>query len=189
MRLRIYPDPILTEVCKPVAFPNRELVFIASRVRLLCQQWKGYSIAGPQIGIAERFFVLAAINGWPEDVPWFVANPTIVDQDGELTYNESCLSMPGFFGMLTRPDRVTIRYQNEAGDWKDFTASGVLGRVLQHEIDHLDGVLFHTRLDARQRMRAHAWLASTMTTVADLRSERLRRKAEAFAKRQPKVKA
>jgi peptide deformylase len=111
---------------------------------------KGIGLAAPQVGRSERFFI-CHIAG---DDPRVFINPEIVNASpDEVAYEEGCLSIPGVYTNITRPDKVNIRAFDEKG--KEFTidAEGLLARVIQHEKDHLDGVLFIDHLGERRRSR------------------------------------
>ena len=111
----------------------------------------GIGLAAPQVGSAIR---LAVVDLMPDEkpAPITLINPEIVAVSDELaTREEGCLSLPGQYADVTRPARVKVRYQDEAGARKEIEADGLLATCLQHEIEHLDGVLFVDHLSALKR--------------------------------------
>lgn len=117
------------------------------------QAARGIGLAGPQVGDDRRFFVIQV----PETEPIVFVNPRIVAASPDRTkYEEGCLSIPGVYADVTRPDAVTVVAQNLSGDEFRLDAEGLPARVIQHEIDHLDGVLFIDYLSRRRRERLMA---------------------------------
>ena len=111
----------------------------------------GIGLAAPQIGVNLRF---AVVDLMPDDkpAPLVLVNPEIIARSAEPeTREEGCLSIPGQYADITRPARVTIRYHDQAGIRHDLEADGLLAACLQHELDHLDGVLFIDHLSALKR--------------------------------------
>jgi len=102
----------------------------------------GVGLAAPQIGLMRRIIVIDAGEGMRAYI-----NPEIVDTQGEVSMNEGCLSVPGRRGCVTRPEIVTVRAQDVKGKHFEVTADGLLARALQHEIDHLNGVLYVDLMD------------------------------------------
>ena len=109
----------------------------------------GVGLAAPQIGVERRMFVYDVGDG-----PGVVLNPRIVESDGEWSYDEGCLSIPGLSWELVRPKRVRLAGVDLDGNELDVDADELLARCFQHEIDHLDGVLVVERLDEVQRKEA-----------------------------------
>ncbi len=118
---------------------------------------EGVGLAGPQVGVTQRVLV-ADINEEGVD-PFALINPRIVEQGKETEKaDEGCLSIPGLTALVERPERVIVEGLNEKGEPIRIEGSGLLGRCLQHEIDHLDGVLFIDRLSPlRRNMLVKKW--------------------------------
>lgn len=111
---------------------------------------KGIGLAGPQVGLMRRVFVVQ-VEG---DLPRVFINPTIIATSPELSqYEEGCLSIPGMYADVTRPAMVTVQAWNERGRPFTLDAEGLLARVIQHEYDHLEGTLFIDRLSEPKRNR------------------------------------
>jgi peptide deformylase len=106
----------------------------------------GVGLAAPQVGISRRLVVIdcAPKDANPELIQ--LVNPEITDRQGESFEEEGCLSVPGFYAKLSRSSQVTVRYQDLTGAAVERTAEGLLAIAFQHEIDHLDGILFIDRL-------------------------------------------
>jgi len=111
---------------------------------------KGVGLAAPQVGVLDRVFVVH-IDG---DVPRVFINPSIIETSSELSeYEEGCLSIPGMYAQVIRPAYVKVQAWNERGRPFNLTAEGFLARVIQHEYDHLEGVLFIDKLSEPKRNR------------------------------------
>jgi peptide deformylase len=148
----IAPHPILKTRARPVgpehADKLRELIpqMFATMYRA-----PGIGLAAPQVGVSLR---LAVIDLMAEDrkAPLVLVNPLVVAASEELaTREEGCLSLPEQYAEVTRPARVTVRYHDEAGVRHDLEADGLLAACMQHEIDHLDGILFTDHLSILKR--------------------------------------
>jgi peptide deformylase len=165
-----YGAPLLHDVAAPVApeavtaAPTRAL--IADLLDTL-HDAHGVGLAAPQVGIGQRICVVDLSGGRrPEDVHVLV-NPAFEARDGLQLELEGCLSLPGIEATVARPARVRVRHLDGEGNPRTLIGDGLLARALQHEIDHLDGVLFVDRLPAiarrlllrrlRQRRRKEGW--------------------------------
>lgn len=109
----------------------------------------GIGLAAPQVGVKKRFFVYDL-----GDDPQVLINPEIVEADGEAVYEEGCLSIPGQYFEILRPARLHVRGRDLNGNELDFEADDFFARMLQHELDHLNGVLMLEHLDEDQRRAA-----------------------------------
>jgi peptide deformylase len=110
----------------------------------------GIGLAAPQVGISLRLMVVGHDGGREARA---IVNPVIAEQGGEVTAEEGCLSLPGIFASVTRAEWVRLEGQDLEGQPVSIKARGLAARVFQHEMDHLDGVLFIDRLDAMTRDR------------------------------------
>ncbi len=155
MELLLYPDPRLLKPSvplKPAEF-NEELVATAKVMSEKCEKWQGHALAAPQVGIHKRFFVLkshpdlVACIGANDQLPTFIANPEVTSATGTFHFKESCLSMPGVRASLVRPAMIGLRYVDIIGMSHAMICGGILGRVILHEMDHLDGRMFTEHLD------------------------------------------
>jgi peptide deformylase len=114
----------------------------------------GIGLAAIQIGVPRRALVIDTTKEGEEKNPIFIANPEITWSSPEISdYEEGCLSIPDFYEMVQRPKEVKLRYLDRAGEAREMHAAGILATVLQHEIDHLDGVLFIDHISKLKRDR------------------------------------
>jgi len=118
----------------------------------------GIGLAAPQIGVQKQIFV------WDmDDQPMVVINPEIVESSGEWVYDEGCLSIPGLYVEMVRPNQVLMRGLDLDGNTVEIEADELAGRLFQHELDHLDGVLIIERTDAESRREALATLRAQLS--------------------------
>ena len=146
------PDPTLRAKCRPVGPQDNDTVrALLPRMFSTMYQAPGIGLAAPQIGQKLRFLV-ADVQPNEARQPIAMINPEILARSTELaTREEGCLSLPGQFADVTRPARVKVRYLDATGARQEIEAEGLLSACLQHEIDHLDGVLFVDHLSALKR--------------------------------------
>ena len=137
-------DETLTKRCRPVTDFNERLHTLLDDMAETMTEANGVGLAAPQVGILRRAVVVLETNvpeGEPERVIELV-NPEILESSGEQTGPEGCLSVPGDFGMVTRPDHVKVRAQDRDGNWFEIEGVDLTARAFCHEIDHLDGHMF-----------------------------------------------
>jgi peptide deformylase len=148
----IAPSPFLKTRARPVRPVDSDLVRdLIPRMFTTMYQAPGIGLAAPQISQGLRLIV---VDLAPDDKkqPLSVINPEIIAVSDELaTREEGCLSLPGQFADITRPARVKVRYLDQSGAKRELEADGLLAACLQHEIDHLDGILFVDHLSALKR--------------------------------------
>lgn len=151
-----YPEPALARRSAPVEAIDDEVEALAGRMVDAMLAARGAGLAAPQVGVHRRIIAVDTSiekeEAPPE--PMVLINPQIVDASGEVVDEEGCLSVPGIFTNVARPERVTVEYMTLAGSRKTVEAEDIMARCFAHEIDHLDGVLFWDRVD-RWRKR---WL-------------------------------
>lgn len=160
MVLRYYPDPVLRRKAMPVTVFDDALRDHCRRMFQVMDEEQGVGLAAPQVGAAVRLFVTdhAKRKADPDssDRRIFI-NPVMEGAEGESVYEEGCLSFPGIYAKVTRPDRFTLRFQDETGAPQalalDVNSGGplsFLAIVVQHELDHLDGICFVDHLTQAQ---------------------------------------
>ena len=130
-------DPTLRKVCRPVTDFNERLWQLLDDMAETMYHSNGVGLAGPQVGVLRRVFVMDVGDGLIEAI-----NPEIISQKGEQTDAEGCLSFPGKWGNVTRPKRVKMKAQDRFGKWFIITGEDLKARCICHESDHLDGVVF-----------------------------------------------
>lgn len=133
-------DPILTKVCRPVEKFDHKLEVLLDDMYETMQDADGVGIAGPQVGMMRRLCVIDVGEGRLD-----LVNPEIIETSGTQDGVEGCLSFPGEYGMVERPNHVKVRAQNKNGEWYEVEGEELLARALCHEIDHLDGICFVKR--------------------------------------------
>ena len=134
-------DEILYKKCKAVVKFDEKLHILLDDMYETMQSRDGGGLAAPQVGILKRAVVIDVGDGKIE-----LINPEIVEESGEQTGSEGCLSVPGVFGEVTRPNVVTVKAQDRDGKWFKITGKELLARAFCHEIEHLDGKLFLDRV-------------------------------------------
>ena len=150
LKVRRYGDPVLRRRAALVEAITPEVRSLASDMIETMYDEVGIGLAAPQVGVSTRLMVVGDEEGRGAQV---LVNPTISAQGGKVTAEEGCLSLPGVFAQVTRSEWVTLEAQDLEGRPVAVTARGLRARVFQHEIDHLDGVLFIDRLEPVVRDR------------------------------------
>lgn len=137
-----YGNPILEKPGAPVTKFGDELKTLAEDMFASMYAAQGIGLAAPQIGLSLRFAVIDVSSGKRPEARMILANPKVIHAEGEVREEEGCLSIPGFQGLVARPQFVTVRAQDAQGEWYEMRGEGMLARAMCHEIDHLDGVLY-----------------------------------------------
>ena len=137
-------DPCLSKVCRPVTNFNSRLHTLLDDMHETLEAAEGAGLAAPQVGVLRR--VCLVIDEDSEEYIELI-NPEIIATDGEQTGLEGCLSVPGKWGMVTRPDYVRVRAQDRDRDWFEVEGEGLTARCFCHEIEHLDGHLYVEHID------------------------------------------
>lgn len=150
--LTLYPSPVLRRVAEPFEAFDEELGDIVMAMCALMYKSQGVGLAGPQVGLRKRVLVLNA-TGEPGDELAMV-NPTIRSKEGEATvFEEGCLSFPGIYAEVERPDACTVEFWTPEGERREETFTGFKSRIVQHEYDHLEGVLLVDRMSRADKLR------------------------------------
>jgi peptide deformylase len=151
LNVRRYGDPILRQKAQPVEAITPEIRKTLTDMLETMYYQVGIGLAAPQVGVSLRIIL---VDDGPRG-PRALLNPAIVDQRGSVRGEEGCLSIPGFFGEVERSEWVRVEAMDAEGRPLSFEAKGLQSRVIQHELDHLDGVLFIDRLPpvTRDRMK------------------------------------
>lgn len=150
--IRIYGEDILRQKSKPVENIDGELVKFLDDLNRTMLAAKGLGLAANQVGQTLRAFSIDLSQFDVLAQPTVMLNPEVVELNGDIiTGEEGCLSFPGLYQIIERPKKVTIKSINIDGNEYFFEAEGLVARVILHEIDHLNGVLFIDKLTAAQR--------------------------------------
>lgn len=143
-----FPDDVLRQKAKRVSRIDSSIQKLIDDMVETMQAVGGLGLAAPQVGVSRRVIVLQE----PEAEPVAVINPEIVRRSGAQEVTEGCLSVPGYYGELTRSARVTVKGKDRQGKEIRIKASGLVAEALQHEIDHLNGTLYLDRLESQDKL-------------------------------------
>ncbi|WP_119679590.1 peptide deformylase [Indioceanicola profundi] len=149
----IVPDTRLKKVCAPIANVDGRVAKLADDMLETMYKAPGIGLAAPQVGLLERLIVIDVADHKTEKPnPVAMINPEVVWRSEEQsTYNEGCLSIPEVYADVTRPAQVKVRYVDRGGEVREMEADGLLATCVQHEIDHLNGILFIDHLSQLKR--------------------------------------
>lgn len=149
--IRLYPDPVLREPATPVTEVDDSVRKLITDMAETMRAAPGVGLAAPQVGVQRRVLVYSL----GEDEPLrALVNPEITERTGEIVGDEGCLSIPGLTYEVIRAQRVSVNGLDENGQAVSYEAEDLEARVIQHEVDHLDGILFLDRLDPEDRRAA-----------------------------------
>ena len=161
--IRLIGDPVLRKRAAEVTEVNGALARLAEDMVQTMYEAPGLGLAAPQVGVQKRLFVYDVGDG-----PQTIVNPEIREARGEWVYDEGCLSIPGMAFELVRPKEVHLVGYDLEGNEVSIEADEVLARCFQHELDHLDGVLFIERLSEEDRKAAMRLIREQRITAAEL---------------------
>ena len=130
-------DPVLREKCQPINTFDRKLRLLLNNMADTMYKADGVGLAAPQIGLSIAVVVIDVGEGIIE-----LINPKIIEREGTIEDTEGCLSVPGVYGTVERSARVVAEFQNRYGKKRTIEGTELLARAIQHELDHLEGVLF-----------------------------------------------
>ncbi len=146
------PDPRLKKKAAPVEKVDAEVRQLMDDMLETMYQAPGIGLAAPQVGVLKRVIVLDITHEEEPRNPLFMANPEIVwVSDEDASYNEGCLSLPEHYADVVRPAAVRVRYLDHENEIREIEATELLATCIQHEIDHLDGILFVDHISALKR--------------------------------------
>lgn len=176
--IRLYGDPVLRRKAQPVRDFSRVKKLAEDMLETMFEA-RGVGLAAPQIGLSERLFVAVEYADEPEEEErplrdlvrrvYVVANPVITHREGLVEGTEGCLSLPGLYSEeVPRAERIRVAYQDEEGTPRTLELEGYMARVFQHEMDHLDGILFFERLPKAKR---EAFLEENRAELARMQKE------------------
>ena len=138
-------DPALHKVCKPVTSFDNKLFKLLDDMRDTLIESGGVGLAAPQVGILRRV-VLVDVGMEENEIVEFI-NPEMIETDGEQYGAEGCLSVPGKYGLVRRPNYAKVRAQDRNGDWYEYEGEELIARCFCHELDHLDGIIYTEKMD------------------------------------------
>lgn len=151
--IRIYPDPILKQVAKSIEAVDEAVVaVIQDLVDTMVDTGHSVGVAAPQIGVLRRVLVVdvsrSKLGKDNNHRLLEMVNPEIIDKSGSKMMREGCMSIPDYTGNVTRAERVVVEYTDRSGQLRVIEASGFEAVAIQHELDHLDGLLFLDRVSS-----------------------------------------
>ena len=149
--IRVVGDPVLRQRASEVTDIDGRLAKLAQDMIATMYDAPGAGLAAPQVGVQKRLFVY---DSHDDTGPHVIVNPTITEARGEWSFEEGCLSVPGLSWDIVRPDEVHLAGWDLDGNEVSIEADAYLGRIFQHELDHLDGILLLERLDEGTRKAA-----------------------------------
>jgi peptide deformylase len=152
----IYPDPKLREICAPVEVIDASVLKLLDDMAETMYDAPGIGLAASQVGALIQAIVIDLGDSEDEENPrpgklYKIINPEIIQKQGKVDSEEGCLSIPDIRASIKRAEKVTVKYQDEHGKEQIISADGLMGFCLQHEIDHLNGVLFIDHLSRLKR--------------------------------------
>jgi len=148
----IAPDPRLKVKCKPVAKVDSKVARLMDDMLETMYAAPGIGLAAPQVGVMQRVIVLDVSKDDEKPAPLRMANPELVwVSDEDVTYNEGCLSLPEHYADVVRPKAIRVRYVDHENEIRELETGGLLATCIQHEMDHLDGILFVDHITALKR--------------------------------------
>lgn len=138
-------DPVLEKTCRPVEKFDRKLHFLLDDLRETLEDANGAGLAAPQVGILRRAVIVVDENEKMVEL----VNPVLVETSGEQTGWEGCLSVPGMYGQVKRPNYARVRAQDRHGTFFEIEGTELVARCLCHELEHLDGHLYTEHVEGR----------------------------------------
>lgn len=167
--INIYSDDILRLKAKPLKGVDSAIEELIASMFESMRNASGIGLAAPQVGRSIRLLVLdvSCVSKCEHEKPMVVINPHILSVRGYNDMEEGCLSVPGVQGYVVRPAAITLKYRDEHFAERTGEFSGMVARVIQHEIDHLDGTLFVDRMEKRDRKKIQKELAALASGIVD----------------------
>lgn len=151
LEIRQYPDPVLKGKCRPVENITPDIHKLIDDMIETMYDAPGVGLAAPQVGIPIRLTVIDVSSDEEKHPVLVLINPEIISYEGEIEEEEGCLSVKGYYADVRRYEKVRVRAHDRNGNVVEVDGEGLLSRALQHELDHLDGVVFVDRLSPLKR--------------------------------------
>jgi len=146
------PDPILRKHAKKVSSFDKSLKKLVADMMETLHDANGAGLAAPQVGVSQRVIVLC-INENQSTIEFAIVNPEVVKRKGERICKEGCLSIPGYIGEIKRSEEVKVKGFDVTGKELKIKGQGLLGQALEHEIDHLNGILYVDHLESQDKLK------------------------------------
>jgi peptide deformylase len=166
-KIHTWPDDVLRRKAAPVEDFGADLQRLVDDMLETMYAAPGVGLAAPQVGVSRRLFVIDTSSDTEPDQVVVLANPEIVESEDQVEFEEGCLSVPDYSAKVKRARRVAVRGHNRHGQPIEVLGEDLLARALQHEIDHLDGVLFIDRLSPFRREVAKKKLKKALAELEE----------------------
>lgn len=148
-QIRKFPDPVLRKPALKVQTFDRKLIEIFEKMsKIMKTERHGIGIAAPQIGISKNMAIVDLSSRDPKTKAYWISNPKIIAKSEPIMSREGCMSVPNYMGNTKRYNRVRVRWQDFSGAYQEKDFSGIEAVCFQHEIDHLNGLLFLDRVSS-----------------------------------------
>lgn len=151
LEIRKYPDEILKKKASPITAIDRNIQKLIDDMIETMYKANGVGLAAPQVGVSKRLIVVDTSSREENQSLVVLINPKIINSEGEILSEEGCLSLPGFTTRLKRKEKILVKGLDRNGKEIEIYAEGLFSRALQHEIDHLDGILLIDRISPLKR--------------------------------------
>jgi peptide deformylase len=151
--IRTVPDPILRQRAKRIKKIDRSVHKLISDMRETLSAANGVGLAAPQVGVSLRLIVISIPVKDREDEEYCLINPEVIRRTGERVVREGCLSIPDYVGEIKRSEQVRVKGIDASGKEQKLRAEGLLAQALEHEIDHLNGVLYVDHLESQDKLQ------------------------------------
>jgi len=150
-KIRVYPDPVLKAKATEIETIDGRVIRLAEEMAEIMYAAPGVGLAAPQVGVSERLIVVDVKNPEGKKELITLINPEIIEMEGRVVDEEGCLSLPGITENVARAERVLVRGHDLNERQREIEAEGLLAVALQHEIDHIEGILFIDRISRLKR--------------------------------------
>lgn len=183
----VWPHPLLKQKGRPVQAVDDETRALIKDMYESMYAADGVGLAAPQVGVLKNVIVLDTTPRQPDSHPVAMVNPEILTLDGKTIYKEGCLSVPGEAEDVERALTVTVRYLDEQGEEKTLSADGLLAIAIQHETDHLKGVMFVDHISSLKRELIRKRMKKVQAAMAEEKEEE--KKTESKSTDRPRAEA
>ena len=147
LTIRQFPDPLLRKLSAPIIKLDRSIAsFVERLIELMRKQPGGIGIAAPQVGVMNPIAIVDVSSKVPGTRLHILINPVLIHVEDGKVFREGCMSLPDFTANVKRADRVTVKFMDLKGKMQELAAEGLEARCIQHEVDHLRGILFVDRV-------------------------------------------
>lgn len=151
--IRTVPDPVLRQKAKRVKKIDKSIHKLVADMRDTLTSANGVGLAAPQVGISLRVIIISIPHEDRKNDEYCFINPEVVRRTGERVVKEGCLSIPGYIGEIKRSERIRVKGLDANGQEQKMSAEGLLAEALEHEIDHLNGVLYVDYLESQDKLQ------------------------------------